>query len=526
VELRRYQRDLERRFGAADNSVPSVNRRSATIERFIKSRSASTARDLKWLCYGVADSVGEQERSILADAESFAALLKLVAAARSKAGLLRRCYQGLLSAYFEYDGMQAKSEAARASWTAIRQFLATHRGYLLQSATIPAWVLELEAHRNLLSESPCDRYAKSILNGDYAEFDEMREALAISKSSWVVSEALLSAVRRACDDRDKPFLEQLDKLLDLLKSNELVQAEGLALVLQRYCLLNEPLLHPELRDYAISLWGSPLLQKNLKAWDVAGPDATQMVAHWLKSRLIEDFFELLSSDGSTDKSRVRFWQRYVKSISDIYFALGRDALFSRRPDFVALRKTMGTSLLRLDNMSSSNNAFIMVINGFVVMEFGESGGASFIFDRKNMPFELRGAISGSGRSRWPFLARMLHLSVKSDGSTWQEEFERQLRTVVGVVPDDTALLRPTARPQGASHAAQRARPACRVRWSPQALADARRECAQFGVYIQDDVTSKSYVVRAGNANGQLCRTLELLGFEYDPLGFWQLSYSK
>ena len=52
-----------------------------------------------------------------------------------------------------------------------------------------------------------------------------------------------------------------------------------------------------------------------------------MVSSWLKLRLIEDFFGLLSEDGINDQRRINFWKRYVDRISDMHFALGDCRLF-------------------------------------------------------------------------------------------------------------------------------------------------------------------------------------------------------
>ncbi len=531
--LRELRRKLERQYGSADSRMPPKNLRLAAVRRFLETNSASTARELKWLCFSVTDVVGRYAESLLTDNPAFTALMRHVRAAAGNPRLFRKCYLGLLHSYLTHDGFSGEDGPAEANWLTIRKFLRSSLADVSEGTHVPQWALDLKEHDNLLTERPCARYSASLLQGDEKELAAVRSALSVPESSWLVRESLLSAVEHGCGKGDGPFRAVLPSLVALLRRHELIQARGLAAVLNRYSQLKSPDFHSELHDFSINTWGNPLLQINQPRWHIAGEDATRMVTYWLKGRLIEDFFELLSVDGGTDRSRVEFWKRYRESITDMYFALGKDARTRRSEDFVRLRRTMGTSMLRLEGPSSSNNAFMMVMNGFVVTEFGQKGNAGFVFNRDNMPFELRGTVVESGKSNWPYVERLLHTQY-SNGRTWQDVFEQVLRTRVGVVPDELLAsrskareparpmsVRTTTRAEGVAPAS----PAKSIEPAPprpstesERISDWRLRLSEYGVTIHE--SSNEYAVVAGRSNVRLTMLLTELGFKYARPNEW------
>jgi hypothetical protein len=160
-----------------------------------------------------------------------------------------------------------------------------------------------------------------------------------------------------------------------------------------------------------------------------------MVSDWLKLELLNQFFSLLAEDGANDKRRLKFWEHYHKSIraiDDMYFALGSHARSNRSSDFVQLRKKMTGRVLNLNaGGPPRNNAFIMCIGDYVAVEFGVSGNACFIFEGRDLPFDLsRGAVAGdrSELKHDSHLERMLH--IDSNAGPWEQEFERKLGRMI------------------------------------------------------------------------------------------------
>jgi hypothetical protein len=278
--------------------------------------------------------------------------------------------------------------------------------------------------------------------------------------------------------------------------------------------------HRALCQFAVSLWGNPLLRKNLKNWDVAGKSATDMVALWLKSNLIEDFFELLSADGKTDKRRVNFWKRYVEFIgNEVYFALGRSALMDHRDDFQRLRNTMGDNLLRLEGGAPSNNGFFMVIGNHLIAEFGEKGNATYIFNKDSLPFQLNGTVKLSNRTGWSDKAETRLRHFDRAHAQWEEDFEDSIRNIVGVTPSSVPSLRNPVK------GSARPLPEPQRDAPPVNLDKLRGLCAQHGLRCEDQRAARCFIVHASDINKQLSALLTERSFRYDASAkCWRLKY--
>jgi hypothetical protein len=174
---------------------------------------------------------------------------------------------------------------------------------------------------------------------------------------------------------------------------------------------------------------------NKAKWSLVGEDARAMVTDWLKLVLIQQFFSLLAADGTNDTRRLKFWERYHDSIDDMYFALGNTAYYHNGADFKDIRKKMEGRLLNLQSAGSrDNNAFIMCIGNYVVVEFGLTGNACFIFRREHLPFELSGCVNGdaTGLKNQYHVERLLHHDATME--TWERKFQRTIVKLMSVQP--------------------------------------------------------------------------------------------
>lgn len=444
-ELRRFALERERRYGMPDSDKPKPDRMEPALRRLLDSGEIESARDLRYICYGLAHPVGPLKQRVLASAKAFDSLFTRLHTIAGEHKRLRRCYQGLLSTYCEFDARNA-DEPMRGQWLEIRVFLDRWLNEIVSTAPVPQWAVVLSEHRNLLCDTPCKRYSKALLDGNSEEFDSTMAALSISDKSWVLQEGTFSAIQAACEERDSVFTRRIPALIDLMQKHPLIQEQGLIAVVSHYALIQHQTENKQLCEFSVGMWGNPLLNKNLKKWDLVGESATRMVAGWLKSRLIEDFFELLSVDGKTDRRRVLFWQRFIESIDDMYFALGINAYFrNNSEDMKRLRNTMGDHLLRLEGGSYTNNGFFMLMGDKVIAEFGEMGNAVYIFHnhKDSMPFELRGTIRGTGKTEWRELPGAHHLRHQDNvhnHSRWETRFDSYLSKKVGITPGRTPML--------------------------------------------------------------------------------------
>jgi hypothetical protein len=171
-----------------------------------------------------------------------------------------------------------------------------------------------------------------------------------------------------------------------------------------------------------------------------------MVNSWLKVRLIKDFFDLLSEERSADSRRLNYWLGFEPAIQDMWFVLGADAMGDKREDYTEFRQRANSRLLDLAGATpTTNNAFLMHIGDYVVIEFGITGNACFAYRYDDLPFRLRGCLHGktlessidiADLKAAGYEARLLHLG------SWESKFDEAVCPLVGFMPPvDSALRR-------------------------------------------------------------------------------------
>jgi hypothetical protein len=555
--MKRLAEDFRERLGAGQ--APDSGAIQRAVSNFVKAARVSDYRDLRLLSYGLTVRPGAGATAIIERPALLEKLLAAIEAIRDKARQFRRCCQGLLAAYFGVDS--TGMPGAAAGWSSIRSFLARERRTLVGTESPPDWVMALEEHKNLLSDSPCDRYAKAFLDDDTREFESACSRLAIGSQSWVRESVVLSAVRAAGELPDPQFVSRIHPLLKLLSGAKNVQAMGIRAILNRYAQMASRPSHQELRQVSLALFGNPLLTRNAPAWAPTHvtPAARQMVADWLKLDVIGQFFQLLSHDGATDRRRPQFWSQYVPIIENIWIVFGPAGQDRHNADFQALHKLLGDQALRLSGSTRHNNAFVMKIGSRYVIEFGETGNAAYIYDKDTLPFELAGTLdlrtelkAGSLRlrhndssERWEdkFIRRLglraLMLSAESVQQQATAQAAEQARAIAAAQAqarrDAEAAARATARAHERQDAAQSqfrqqagpAEPEPVLREEPVARGSARtnaleqefREfCVERGLAFQDERhRGGRLTVRASNRNPTVTAKLRGWGFVYNDL---------
>jgi hypothetical protein len=310
---------------------------------------------------------------------------------------------------------------------------------------------------------------------------------------------------------DRGFADHLEILVGNLKPHESLKSEGAALLLNRYAASASSPENIPLRILAVEEFGNPLLNTNRHRWKDVGVEAREMVAGWLKGFLIDRFFEVLSHDRATDKRRPKFWLQYSSSIENMWFLLGPAAMDRRSEDYVKLRQTMGSHCIPLRGSGRHNNAFVMKVGPVYVIEFGQTGNATYLYHSSDLPVDLeeqnihitslRDATVGE---------KMTHM----DGyETWERKFAAALlrhgiRTD-GVLPPTLARTRyrlgrvvsPEIDEQSLRHAI-------------------KRFCAARGLRIDDRAQSGRIVVYASNSNSTISQQLREFGFTYSDGGRW------
>jgi hypothetical protein len=171
---------------------------------------------------------------------------------------------------------------------------------------------------------------------------------------------------------------------------------------------------------------------------------------------------------------------------------------------------MADHLLTLtDGGGAHNNAFIMMMGKYIVVEFGAKGNACFVFDAHNQPFELKRTIAGdsTGLKHTSHKHRLLH---KDGGDTqWEYKF-RQVLSQCGLRPEgepNRSNIGKTQTSQGRANGVSRA----------QLLAFLNDN----GV-LWEDKTAKGGNLKVLHARftGSIGEQLKKWGFAYSERQFW------
>lgn len=494
---------LEKRYG--DGRAPDTEIVLKTLRRFVEHGRLEVYKDIRNACYGVLVPY-QGSRTLVGNKDGFETLLTIVDGFHRDHKKLKRCFQALAGAYVGLDGCDASSPV-HDQWLSLRGRLEKWLPQLISLHPKPDWLTGAIEHRNLFGPDPTARYGAATLRGDSTVFDSACVTLGIGRTSWVRRRVVVSAIEAAVSEADPAFRTHIEPLIELLRRNDGVRSEGAAKLLNRYARQTSTPEHSALRAFAIDAFGNPLITANRQRWFEVSDVAREMVANWLKGFLIERFFELLSHDGRTDKRRPRFWLRHRASIENMWFILGSSAMSSWNEDFKKVRETMGNQCLSLEGATAGNNAFVMKLGKMYVVEFGEKGNATYVFNQDAVPFELAGRHQHLTRLKGSnHVERLLH---KDGLEQWEDKFAEAL-SAYGIYPDDRAQAPPSRPRQPAS-----APTAGGVFTPPNFRQLFKQFCNERGLRYDDRAPSGRLVVYTDSNNGVISGTLGQWGFTYE-----------
>lgn len=502
-------RELVRRFGIG--AGPEKDVIADAVRQFVRSRKVDSFRDVKLACFGVATEVLPERILLLRDPRFVGELLHIVGELRPQTRKFRRCFQALMSAYFEYQPKDENSEI-RQSWNQIREFLSAGVPSI-RHEVMPEWAETVVEHSNLFGDDPCARYGQAVLDGNLSYVRDVFTRIGIATNSWVQTDVFMGAVHAACDSNDQRFKSHIDGLLDLLRANPAIQIPGIKRILDRYACMDFPGEHAALRIFATDLLGNPLLISNVPRWDGVSSEARTMVSDWLKLKLIGQFFELLSHDGATASRRVKFWAEYVSVIENVWFVLGSGARSNWNPDFKKLRSLMGDQALNLEGATSGNNAFVMKIGRLLVVEFGETGNAAYLFDGGSPPFSLRGALHL--REDLKHTRNLGNLKHVDGHEKWEDKFRRAIAEHTRVTKESVSCSGANRNP-GNGRRTELAEQSGGI-FAPREFDQLLRSfCAERGLrFIDQRAKGGKLVVYANADNPKISGTLGQWGFKFE-----------
>lgn len=447
--MTRALKEVLKSFDSA--SAPASEQSIAeSVWAFRRTGQIASFRDLKYVCYGLAMRQGMDESTLLGDDKLYPALMDEVHLLTDNPRRFRKCYQGLLSTYLNFPADESAKPKERANWEKLRAYLRKQLALIVRVEPIASWAKTLEAHENLLRTKPCQRYADALRKGQWDELEEVAAGLAISSQSWVWKEAVLAHVEAVAGIRaDGAFRNELDLALHALEGKRFplgddIKRKGAASLVCRYARCVSRPEHGQLLDLALHCFGKPWL--NRTAWDtyVGNDDARRLIDSWLKTGLIQDFFQLLAEDGIADRSRMLFWPKFVPVIDDIWFVLGTHARTSSDPNYVRLRNRIGSErIAEFVGAGYTNNAFIMRIGPYYMVEFGQIGRAAYLIHADGWRLDLRPGVHlnlGVATLRRMGGKQLTHMP----NYAWGEKFEQAICPGIGWWPGQAAPTLPTS----------------------------------------------------------------------------------
>ena len=465
VELRRsdvIDKVLERltaRAKAGGQAHVPKDLQLEAAQRFWHAKHLTSFRDARLVSFGLGLNVEEIGHCLLEDRALFRTLLDEISQWRDVPRQFRKCYQGLVRSYFEYDGMAPNADAVgHKNWLLLRTYLQQNLRYIQDDKTInPEWVDCVRENPNLFSDKPAKTYGQELLQDNSERVDQICKLIGISDASWFMRALLIGQIEAAAQQTDVAFHDLVSRLLQRIADNHVVRSQGLRLILERYIGIAQPPLHVELKEYAAQWWGNPWLSSNQSAWGGVSEAARNMVAQWLAEEFINLFFTKLAEDGLGDSRRVKFWQQYVPSINYIRFALGKNIINSRQTDFVELLDKLEGMIIPLEGAGSSNNAFIMGIDNLIAVEFSGQANAFYGYDKAHsLPFDLNKSVR-SGPVNGPnslknrsCIVHLRHQDYVLGHAHWEDRFEEELQAKFKIIPSIKNIVQDSDIPQKAA----------------------------------------------------------------------------
>lgn len=458
--LDRHLAALQQHLKVGSSPYEPEDLQANAVRRFWETTRLDTLRDARLVSFGMCLPSSPNGPCIFEDGERFDAVLSSDTGVDQwveKPQWFRRCYQGLVRSYFSYDDHKRKiaPEEGRKNWKKLRDYLHDRSSKIIDPERLnPDWAITAVQNKGLFSKDPCLPYAKAALSGDMSSINRIREQLGITDVSWFTNELVLSQIRLAVALPYEEFKEQAPNLLTMLASlarhGTKVRNRGLALILDTYAQGSAIAILEQLRDLSVEWWGNPWLPSTAAQWGGVTPQAREMVSEWLRGEFIETFFTKLAEDGIGDRRRANFWLRYVKSMTNVQFALGPRALNSSNRDFAILLEKMKGLYTELKDSDSANNAFIMTLGNLVAVEFSAMGNALYGYQKGDLPFvfdssePLRLSIRAVNtlKNRDQSVIWLPHKDNIHGWSRWEDMYEATLKESFGILPDD-AILRAT-----------------------------------------------------------------------------------
>jgi hypothetical protein len=518
VSMENAVESIKKKVGEKQGKPAADRIQDALTILFEKGPEIALRTHLRYICWGLLEPWGNTHKKVLTEPVLFNKTISEIEALKSSE-ISMSAWRGLLAAYFGWAPDRV-TPAGFKNWQELRRLLSKRFDIKKNKPDVfrPVWLHVLSEHANLLSENPCDRYGSSLFSDDESLLKPLREELRIPPSSWFWSELFLSQIKAAIEKNDDVFLNLLDNLLPQIVNFSFSANDALKMILERYQQSRQRITpHSALSEEVIKAWGSPHLERNAR-WGLVKTEAKSMVQNWLVVKALDDFFRLLQEDNAADERRLNFWLRYQQSIDYFHFALGPGANDNRQKDYQSFRTRFRDHICKLSSPGKrENNAFILKLGDFWVVEFGAIGNACYMYEKNGIPFDI-----GTNWLDLNFLKdRKKAIFRLSHMSGWEWEFEQKLKEI-GIHPDnDKQLLKKEIRMPHSKFGQHVTQP--RTSNLNSFLAAGMRIAEDYRLETQDELAKGgAFWVLWKNDKGLIADKLRHCGFKYyQSRGWWK-----
>lgn len=424
---------------------PPLQQRINAFAKLRQHPEQMVSRDWRLIAWGLADECGRLGRAI-DDVALFSRILAEFSRRLDEQSLSRKMWFGLVSSYFSCNPEQG---ASLQHWLQLRALIIRSFDDLSRrQRSERKWVSVIEANRDVFSDTPGHSLGQALANNQTEALDEFRTYLHVPGESWFWKFVVEQQLKIISQLGDADFLTRIIPMLSFARSFPFAADTVLSGLLTRYqasSLHDQP--HQALKELALERWGSPQIGSSRNRWSVSvGEDVCKMVMRWFAKEDLETFFKLLQGESGVDQDRLDYWLRFVGQIQYSRIVLGANAVNDRSTDFVEFRDKNKDRISHLRGGTPGDNAFIMKIGGFIIVEFSKKGNACYFRpDNENLPFQVNSSIlflNNSLKNKSPGHEAISHAPALRG---WWQRYDQWLARA-GIYPDSGArsIAQPTS----------------------------------------------------------------------------------
>lgn len=341
---------------------------------------------------------------------------------------------GVFQSYFQAQKSNYLGDSFFNSQRVIRNFLSKTWPYVKINAPFSTnWMKSIEVNLHLLTEEPCEVYGAEWLAGSDARVRQIKLELHIPDASWFWEEFFKSCLRAALSQSDARFKETIPLIISLLARHPSFLDNGLRALLDRYRASSDFKVHKHLKDFALEVWKSPKLRNTgASKWVHVSDSTWRMVLTWVQEANLRLFFELLKRRGVPDPhGRLDFWLQYINQITFTRLVLGDDMrrYLNSHPEWKEHFRNDVDSFANLTGSKGESNldAFIMEINGHLIVEFNPHGGC-YIYKKGENNFNVNAVSLDASTSQRGLKERYYSGSAKGPDIVHREGWQYKART--------------------------------------------------------------------------------------------------